>query len=248
MMSDTWFIELVIIFFSGIIHGMLGFGFPMISTAFLAMFMDLKKAVLYTLLPTIALNFFSLKRDNSFSSIWKEYWLLIVSVMVGSVVGTTLLVFYYSDKYKLILAALILLYLNKDRLKISLSSRVQNHPKGMMVLFGFLSGVAGGMANIMIPVLLILILVLNIEKKRAIGVMNFCFICNKSLQVLIFGYNGNFNFQTLPYISLFVLIAIIGFFIGSRVQDKIDEKLYKKLLNTLLWPLSFYLIVSTFYK
>ncbi len=249
MMMETNFlwIELLIVLFSGIFHGMLGFGFPMIATSLFAIFMDLKKAVLYTLLPTIAVNFLSLKKDNSFSYIWKHYKLLISSVIIGSFVGTNLLVFYYTDYYKLILAFSILLYLNKTRLNLSITHTVHKHPKEMTILFGFLSGLAGGMANIMIPVLLILILELNLEKKRAIGVMNFCFIANKTLQVIIFGYNGSFNPQTFPYIFLFIIVAMIGFFLGSRVQDKIDEVLYKKILNAILWPLSFYLIISTFY-
>ncbi len=247
MFSEFFFFEAFIVLLSGIVHGVFGFGFPMISTPLFALFMDLKKAVLYTLLPTIAVNFFSLKKDNSFGSIWKEYRLLISSVIVGSLVGTNLLVLYYSDYYKLVLAGVILLYLNKARLKISLTKSVHEHPFFMTLLFGFLSGVVGGIANIMIPVLLILILELNLDKKRSIGVMSFCFITNKVLQVIIFGYHGSFNIQTLPYILPFVLIAVIGFFIGSRIQDKIDDALYKKLLNIVLWTLSLYLIVSTFY-
>jgi len=116
----------------------------------------------------------------------------------------------------------------------------------MTLVMGFLSGVVGGIANIMIPVLIILILELGLDKKRSIGVMSFCFITNKVLQVIIFGYHGSFNGQSMPYILPFIVLALIGFFIGSRIQDKIDEKLYKRLLNIVLWLLSFYLILSIF--
>lgn len=247
MLGEFFAFEMMIVLCSGIVHGVLGFGFPMISTPLFALFVDLKKAVLYTLLPTIAVNFFSLKKDNSFGSIWVEYKLLIGSVIVGSLLGTYLLVVYYSDYYKLILAGVILLYLNKTRLNISITSSVKSHPTLMTLLFGFMSGIVGGIANIMIPVLLILILELNLSKKRAIGVMSFCFITNKTLQVIIFGYHGSFNLQSLSHIMPFVFVAVIGFFIGSRIQDKIDEDLYKKLLNIVLWALSLYLIGSTFY-
>lgn len=219
----------------------------MVATPLFATFMDLKKAVLYTLLPTIAVNFFSLKKDNSFVSIWQGYKLLISSVIVGSLVGTNLLVLYYSDYYKLVLSGVILLYLNKARFKISLTHSVATYPRFMTILVGFFSGVVGGIANIMIPVLLMLILELNLDKKRSIGVMSFCFITNKTLQVIIFGYHGSFTLQSLPFIVPLIGIAVIGFFLGSRIQDKIDEGLYKKLLNVVLWVLSFYLIISTFY-
>ena len=246
MLDDFFIIQALIVLCSGIVHGVFGFGFPMISTPLFAIMMDLKKAVLYSLLPTIAVNFFSLKKDNSFSAIWHEYKLLICSVVFGSIVGTNILVLFYSDYYKLVLAGVILLYLNKERLNFSTSHHVTHYPRTMTIIIGFLSGIVGGIANIMIPVLLILILELNLDKKRSIGVMSFCFITNKMLQVIIFGYHGSFNNQSMPYIIPFIFIAVMGFFIGSKIQDKINEILYKKLLNIVLWLLSFYLILSTF--
>ncbi len=245
--NEIFWYEACIVFFAGIVHGILGFGFPMLATPLFAVFLDLKKAVLLTLFPTIAVNFLSLKRDNSFGEIWREYRLLIVSIIGGSILGTNLLVVYYSEYYKLVLAGVILLYLNKARLKISLTHSVATYPVLMTILFGFLSGIVGGIANIMIPVLIILILELNLDKKRAIGVMSFCFITNKILQVFIFGYHGELSTNSVWVILPFVVIAIGGFFIGSRLQDHIDEALYKKILNGVLWVLSLYLTYSTFY-
>jgi len=245
--NEFFWYEALIVLFAGIVHGTLGFGFPMMATPLFALFLDLKKAVLFTLFPTIAVNFLSLKRDNSFGAIWSEYRVLIASVIVGSILGTNLLVLYYTPYYKLVLASVILLYLNKERLKISLTRSVATYPLYMSILFGFLSGIVGGIANIMIPVLIILILELNLDKKRAIGVMSFCFITNKILQVFIFTYHGNLTFENVAVITPYVLIAISGFFIGSRMQDHIDEVLYKKILNVVLWVLSLYLIYSTFY-
>ncbi|MDD2383199.1 MAG: sulfite exporter TauE/SafE family protein [Sulfurospirillaceae bacterium] len=247
-MDDYFFWEVLIVFASGMVHGIVGFGFPMIATPLLATFMDLKRAVLYTLIPTLVVNSTSIKRNNSFTQIWKEYKVLILSVMAGSLIGTHILVAYYSDYYKLILAFVILMYLNKERFKISLTPYMEHHTLAITLILGFASGIVGGIVNIMIPVLLILIIELKLEKKRAIGVMNLCFITNKSLQIIIFGYHGSFTTESLLAILPLTLIAVIGFSVGSKIQDKIDEELYKKLLNISLWFLSAYLIYATFYS
>lgn len=247
-MDDYFFWEVLIVFASGMVHGIVGFGFPMIATPLLATFMDLKRAVLYTLIPTLVVNSTSIRRNNSFTQIWKEYKVLILSVMTGSLIGTHILVAYYSDYYKLILAFVILMYLNKERFKISLTPYMEHHTFAITLILGFASGIVGGIVNIMIPVLLILIIELKLEKKRAIGVMNLCFITNKSLQIIIFGYHGSFTTESLLAILPLTLIAVIGFSVGSKIQDKIDEELYKKLLNTSLWFLSAYLIYATFYS
>ncbi len=246
---DNYFLwEVAIVLLSGIVHGVVGFGFPMVATPLLATFMDLKRAVLYTLIPTLVVNSTSIKRNNSFTKIWKEHKVLILSVMAGSLVGTHILVAYYSDYYKLILAFVILMYLNKERFKISLAPYMEHYTFAITLALGFASGIVGGIVNIMIPVLLILILELKLEKKHAIGVMNLCFIANKSLQIIIFGYHGSFTTTNLWAILPLTLIAVVGFMMGSKIQDKIDEELYKKLLNITLWFLSLYLIYATFYS
>ncbi len=246
MLSEFFIYEALIVLLAGFIHGSIGFGFPMIATPLLATFMDLKKAVLYTLLPSIIVNGSSITRDNSLLDVWREYKLLIVSIVFGSLMGSSLLVYFYSDYYKLVLAFVVILYLGRGKFKISLAPYMEHHRLAVTIIMGLLSGIVGGIANFMIPVLIILILELNLEKKRSIGVMNLCFVTNKLIQVLIFGLNGSFNFSNLTFIIPLVLIAFGGFYIGSKIQDKIDEKLYKKVLHGALWVLSFYLIVSTF--
>ena len=42
----------VILFFSALVQGSIGFGFPLISTPLLAMITDMKTAVLYVVIPT----------------------------------------------------------------------------------------------------------------------------------------------------------------------------------------------------
>lgn len=247
MFDGYFFLEIAIVLGAGFFHGIVGFGFPMVATPLFALFLDLKQAVLYTLFPTLITNIVSLKKANSFSDIWREFWPLIVSVMVGSVIGTQLLVAYYHHFYKLIIAAVMLLYLNKDRLHLSLGSAVAKGKTRVIVGMGLLSGLVGGMANIMSPVLIMLILELKLDKKRAIGVMSFCFIANKTLQIIIFGSHGSFTFPISIAIALFVAISLVGFWLGNIVHERINEKLYTMILNKMLWGISLYLIVSTLY-
>lgn len=247
MFGEFFIFEIAIVLLAGFFHGMVGFGFPMIATPLFVLFLDLKLAVLYTLFPTLITNIVSLKKANSFTDIWREFWPLILSVMVGSIIGTHLLVVYYHPYYKLIVAAAILLYLNKERLRFSLTYGMTKQQTVVIIVMGLISGLIGGMANIMSPILIMLILELKLDKKHAIGVMSFCFIANKTLQILIFGYHGNFTIENSIRIALFVVISLIGFWIGTKIHERIHEKLYTAILNRILWVISFYLIFSTFY-
>jgi uncharacterized membrane protein YfcA len=54
-----------VMLFAGLIHGTLGLGFPMVATPILATMMDVRSAILVTLLPTMAVNIASIVNNKS---------------------------------------------------------------------------------------------------------------------------------------------------------------------------------------
>lgn len=57
---DFLIIFSIILFFSSLVQGSIGFGFPLISTPLLAMITDMKTAILYVVIPTLLINVVSL--------------------------------------------------------------------------------------------------------------------------------------------------------------------------------------------
>ena len=55
-----------VLFFSALVQGSIGFGFPLISTPLLAMATDMKTAVLYVLIPTLLINIISIFSEGNF--------------------------------------------------------------------------------------------------------------------------------------------------------------------------------------
>ena len=54
--TDFLIIFSLIIFISSLVHGSIGFGFPMIATPLLAIVTDMKTAILYIAIPTLLIN------------------------------------------------------------------------------------------------------------------------------------------------------------------------------------------------
>lgn len=246
-MDSIVFFEVLIFFFSGFVHGILGFGFPMVATPLLSIFLTVKESVLLTLFPTMFVNAKVLKSSGSFKDIFFEYKYLIISILVGSFLGTNFLILFYSNIYTLLLAFVILLYLNNKKINFSLYDTIVAYPKLMMMTFGFISGIVSGLVNIMIPILIIYVLESKIPKEKALIVMNGCFFASKTLQVLIFGFHGSFSFSFLLFMIPVVFFSILGLILGSKLRDKVNEKLYTQLLRLSLWGLAFYLIIKYFY-
>ena len=58
--TDFLLIISLIIFISSLVHGSIGFGFPMIATPLLAMITDMKTAILYIAIPKLMINLISI--------------------------------------------------------------------------------------------------------------------------------------------------------------------------------------------
>jgi len=56
---------IAIIVIAGLAHGTIGFGFPLVSTPLVALLVDIKTAVLLTVLPNVAVNMISILRGGN---------------------------------------------------------------------------------------------------------------------------------------------------------------------------------------
>ncbi len=115
-MHKTEVLTLLLCAFAALLHGLSGFGFPMVSTAALSMFYSLQTAVAMVIIPCIILNLSLLqagKNHSFFQNILhylKQYWGLIGSSLIGSFIGVGLLLYVNEGYLKLIMGSVILLY------------------------------------------------------------------------------------------------------------------------------------------
>lgn len=118
-----------IVFFAAFIHGGVGFGFPMIATPLIALFTDLQTAIIYTLIPTLLVNIMSIRSEGNFFETIKKFYPLAILAMLGSLIGTLLIINFNTDLFKFILVAAIFLYLffdfkNTDALDYKQSKKI----------------------------------------------------------------------------------------------------------------------------
>jgi len=111
---ETEFLILLalIIFIASLVHGSVGFGFPMIATPLMALITDIQTAIIYTLIPTLLVNIISIWSEGNFIHAFKRFYPLALFAMVGSGIGTLILIYNSSDIFKLLLAFAILFYLS----------------------------------------------------------------------------------------------------------------------------------------
>lgn len=227
----------LILFFSALLHGSIGFGFPMIATPLLAIFTDIQTAILFTLIPTILVNLTSIISEEKFMVVFREFFPFAVLTMIGSALGTGVLIYANSDYFKLLLALIILIYLFMDKLKTNLTF-VQKYPNQSLVFAGFL----GGLTNVMAPILIIYALESKYTKSQTIQFSNLCFLFGKIIQLILFSLYGTFALEEVG-ISLGSLLGVaVALYFGVKIKKRIDAKIYTRFIKVLLFVISLVLL------
>src|ERR1051326_1382394 len=103
---------------AGFAHGALGFGFPIVATPLVALVIDIQSAIALLAPITLVLVGGPLVR------LMRAYWYMPVAVALGAWIGTKLLIPAPPEPFLLVLAGVIVLYLNLDRLNRAPSALV----------------------------------------------------------------------------------------------------------------------------
>ena len=243
LLSDHLIIILPILGAASIIHGLLGIGFPLLSTPLVALFTDVRTAMLLLLIPTMAINIASMLQGG----LWREsigrYWPLAIFVALGSAAGTRLLIDTPPDPYKLLMAAVLLVYLNVHRMG-GRWSWIRRRPWTAMAVFGLLAGLLAGTVNAAVPALIIYGLELQLPATALVQVFNLCFLAGKLSQAATFAGAGLFPLPVISVTLPLALYVLVGLTMGMAIRRRIATRTYHRWLRRVLFLIAILLIVQ----
>jgi len=227
---------------AGFGHGALGFGFPVVATPIVALLIDIRSAIAILAPVTLALTVISALRGGPLLAIVREFWFVPVATAVGAWVGTRILLAAPPEPFVLILALVILLYLNVDRLGRGRSELVQRLRTAFGLAFGFVAGVFEAVANVAGPVLLIYFMLLGLAPAQIVQTLNLCFSLGKGTQTATWAMSGEISAATWLIIGALVVPAVGALFAGMRVRNRIDAATYRRWLRGALWVMAILLL------
>ncbi len=243
--TELLWVGLAAVALGGLVHGALGIGFPMVSTPIIALATDVRTAILLTLLPTMAVNLVSIYRGGRWGESLGRYWPVAAWMLVGSVLGTWLLMVLDPAPFRLLLAALILFYLYSSAVRrLGLWSWIGHHPRLSGAGFGAVAGVLGGTVNVAVPVLIIYFTELGLGPTALVQILNLCFFGGKLAQTGTFGLGGQFT-DSIAALSLpLTVMAGLTLAVGIRLRERVDTNTYRRWLRQLLLVIAGVLVVQ----
>lgn len=242
----AWIVVVVIL--SGVVQGALGLGFPTLATPLIALVTDIRTAVIIVLLPCLGAIVTALARSGYLRETIKVFWMMPLYMLVGAAVGTRIFIAFPGFPYALLLAVLIVVYLNLERIGHG-ESRFMRERKGLFgLLFGLTAGVTEGTANVAAPALVVYYLAISVQPTMLAQALNICFFTGKSTQFLTLATVGGVTATQWAMTLPLAVIAASGTVYGIRVRNRIDAATYKRWLRGALWVIAAILVAQVFYE
>jgi uncharacterized membrane protein YfcA len=216
---------------AGFAHGAIGFGFPIVATPLVALVIDVKSAIALLAPVTLVLVLLSVVRGGSLVELLRRFWYLPLVIGAGSWLGTRLLLAAPPEPFLLVLAGVILLYLNLDRLGLGGSETVKARPLPFGLCFGFVAGVFEAIANVAGPVLLVYFMLTGLAPGQMVQALNLCFASGKGTQVAAWIASGAMTPGLWLAVAALTVPSVASLFVGMRVRSRIDAATYRRWLR-----------------
>ncbi len=205
---------------------------------------DVKTAVAVLVIPNLVMDGLQLRRQGPLGATPRRLAPLLVFTMLGTIVGTKLLVVLSGRTATLILGAFVLGFVTLDLARFS--PRV---PAGWERLLappvGLAAGVMGGVTNAPGTALALYFVALGMDKREFVRSIAFTFLVVKAVQLASLGWYGLLGWPLVLGSLGLTAAGLAGFGLGVRVQDRLDQRAFNRGVLVFLATLGAWLVVRT---
>ncbi|MEM1431556.1 MAG: sulfite exporter TauE/SafE family protein [Pseudomonadota bacterium] len=217
-------------FVAGLVKGIVGFAMPMLMVSGLGSFLPPELAVAALIGPTVLTNGMQSFRQGGRAAwdsltVHRRYLIIagVVLVLSAQLVG------WIDGRVMLaILGGPIVLFGFAQLAGWSPRIYPQDRTKAE-VGFGLVSGFFGGLAGVWGPAMVVYLTALGTPKQEQVRVQGVAFGLGGLLLLLAHIQSGVITFQTAQFSAVLCVPALIGMWMGLRVQDRLDQALFRRL-------------------
>ncbi len=222
-------------------HGISGIGVTLVTTTGLASLYSFQTAIIFSLFPSLALNAMTWLIGNgtirhNFVYYLRNYWLLAVMSLLGSVIGAKLILWMDSAYLQIMLSMVIAFYVIKSLLT-SRSGKVIKLPatKPVLIATGLIAGIVGGATNAMSSVLMMYLLSMSDDKDTIAKVGNMCYLLGKLAQIFVL-YQPIKALSTGEWglIVVLTLVSMVFLLMGIRLRKHLPQHRFRQLILVIL--------------
>jgi uncharacterized membrane protein YfcA len=204
---------------------------------------DVKTAVPLLVIPNLVMDSLQVRRAGPIGDAPRRLAPLLVFTMIGTVIGTKLLVMLSPRAVTLTLGGFVLGYVLLDLARFS--PRVPAHWELRLAApVGLVAGIMGGITNAPGTPIALYLVALGMEKKEFIRSIAFTFLVVKGVQLVTLVWYGLLGWR-LALASLgLAAVGLAGFAVGVKLQDRLDQRSFNRAVLVFLAVLGAWLVAK----
>lgn len=226
---------MAITLFAGFVKGAVGFAMPMILVSAFAVFLPQELSLAGLILPTLVTNLSQAFRQGVGPAVAtaRTYRRFLVATVVFIAVSAPFADAIPRWLYLLMLGLPISVFAGLQLAGRALAIRLHHRERAEWGL-GIIGGLYGGVSGIWGPPLLVLLLSTGADKLQMIRAQGVVFLIGAVALLVSHLATGLANAGTLRFSAALCVPALIGLFIGYRVQDRLDQQRFRRWTQGLL--------------
>lgn len=239
---------IIMVFFvlGALLHGVAGFGYPIVGTAIIASFYPLKIAVAMVIVPCIILNLIMLRTGGTIIGnmikYGKEYFWLFVMSFLGGLVGVRLLLLFPDSYLKIFLGVTLIVYIATQYSKFKIKFKKD---KTTMSIAGFIVGVVGGVTNAIVAFLMIYLLGTDRQKQDMVIINNMSILITKVIQLFtLTPLIMQFSQKQMAMLGIVIAISMVFVYLGSKVRNRLSQEVFGHVISVVLLALGVYALIQ----
>jgi uncharacterized protein len=202
-----------------------------------------KSAVALLVIPNLVMDGLQLRRSGPIGDAPRRLAPLLVFTMIGTVIGTKLLVALSPRAVTLLLGGFVLGYVVLDLARFS--PRVPAHWELRLAApVGLVAGIMGGITNAPGTAIALYFVALGMDKKEFVRSIAFTFLVVKTVQLVTLGWYGLLGWNLLLASLGLAAVALAGFGLGLRLQDRLDQRSFNRAVLVFLAVLGVWLVAK----
>jgi uncharacterized membrane protein YfcA len=222
----------VVLLLAAIVRGIIGFGLPLLSMPFLILVLPPKTVLAAFVLALLVTNLQILVHDGvPWGFLWAE-WPLVLTTLVGTVVGVAALSASSPQIIFLVISGYVIFYIVLDRYEEAIHGYANLRGTGSIV--GLSSGILGGLVSLQGVILITYLHAKQMEKRTFVTTAASILFIGVAMRIPPMISTGLLGFEEALLGVGFLAPTMIGTYIGARCRPYIPRDVFEAVIKGLL--------------
>ncbi len=215
--------------FAGFVKGVVGLGLPTVTVAILVPTLELSLAVALTVLPALITNVWQALAGGHAWALLKRLWPLLLTAVVGTLVGTRILASADGDILVVVLGTVLASYAAYALLTRPIPSPGRFEPI-LAPVTGFFAGLMAGMVGSFTLPGVVYLQALRLHREMLVQALGMVFLTLSLTLGAGLAVNALLDGERLLLSAFAVLPALAGMEIGRRIRRRLSEQRFRTVL------------------